>query len=224
MSETCADTIRQPSGIRTQHWLWRPTMRPSGRVASVSAIAKIAAEGLDHRVAEGPLDARDVAAPAELVDRAVAEQRAVRSVAERERVVPEERGEGIDVVDAEGLFVSLEGRRHLRHHFRNVDLVRFRHRTAPSSLAGRKDVAIAPPVQPGAACQVGAAAACSDARKSTGIDGIVEQQSLRGFIAKVEKVAPDDVLRVVEPVSRDLDITSAVFELERAGRSPDRDL
>ena len=56
--------------------------------------------------------------------------------------------------------------------------------------------------------------------KGTGIDGIVEEQSLRGFIDKVETAAPDEVLRVAEPVSRELDITSAVFELERAGRSP----
>ena len=59
-----------------------------------------------------------------------------------------------------------------------------------------------------------------DDGKSTETDRIVEQQSLRGFIDKVDRVAPDDVLRVAEPVSRELDITSAVFELERAGRSP----
>ena len=48
----------------------------------------------------------------------------------------------------------------------------------------------------------------------------LEDQSLRGFLDKVERTYPDEMLRVSEPVSRDLDITSAVFELERAGRSP----
>ena len=48
----------------------------------------------------------------------------------------------------------------------------------------------------------------------------LEDQSLRGFLDKVERTYPDEMLRISEPVSRDLDITSAVFELERAGRSP----
>ena len=45
-------------------------------------------------------------------------------------------------------------------------------------------------------------------------------QSLRGFIELVERDFPDDIVRVAEPVRRELDITSTVFELERAGRSP----
>ena len=48
----------------------------------------------------------------------------------------------------------------------------------------------------------------------------MEEQSLRGFLDLVERACPDELLRVSEPVSRDLDITSAVFELERSGRSP----
>ena len=48
----------------------------------------------------------------------------------------------------------------------------------------------------------------------------VTDQSLRGFIELVERDFPDDIVRVAEPVRRELDITSTVFELERAGRSP----
>ena len=45
-------------------------------------------------------------------------------------------------------------------------------------------------------------------------------QSLRGFVEMVERDYPDDFVRVTEPVRRELDITSTVFELERNGRSP----
>ena len=45
-------------------------------------------------------------------------------------------------------------------------------------------------------------------------------QSMRGFLRIVERDHPDEIVRIVEPVRRELDITSAVFELERAGRSP----
>lgn len=43
---------------------------------------------------------------------------------------------------------------------------------------------------------------------------------MRGFIGLVERDFPEDLLRVREPVSTHLDITSSVFELERAGKSP----
>jgi 2,5-furandicarboxylate decarboxylase 1 len=46
------------------------------------------------------------------------------------------------------------------------------------------------------------------------------QQSLRGFVAMVERDFPEEILRIRRPVRTDLDITSLVFELERAGRSP----
>jgi hypothetical protein len=36
----------------------------------------------------------------------------------------------------------------------------------------------------------------------------------------VERDFPDELLRVRTPVRADLDITSLVFELERAGRAP----
>jgi 3-polyprenyl-4-hydroxybenzoate decarboxylase len=49
---------------------------------------------------------------------------------------------------------------------------------------------------------------------------IVDKQSLRGFLGMVERDYPDELVRVHEPVRRELDITSTVFELERAGRSP----
>ena len=47
-----------------------------------------------------------------------------------------------------------------------------------------------------------------------------DRQSLRGFLGMVERDFPDELLRVRTPVRADLDITSLVFELERAGRSP----
>src|SRR3954462_4109403 len=45
-------------------------------------------------------------------------------------------------------------------------------------------------------------------------------QSLRGFLAMVERDYPAEMLRIKVPVKVDRDITSLVFELERAGRSP----
>jgi UbiD family decarboxylase len=48
----------------------------------------------------------------------------------------------------------------------------------------------------------------------------VLQQSLRGFLAMVERDYPEEILRIRAPVRVDRDITSLVFELERAGRSP----
>ena len=48
----------------------------------------------------------------------------------------------------------------------------------------------------------------------------VDTQSMRGFIAGIEKAMPEEVLRMKQPVSTKLDMTSLVFELERMGRSP----
>jgi UbiD family decarboxylase len=48
----------------------------------------------------------------------------------------------------------------------------------------------------------------------------LDTQSLRGFLAQVERELPDEILRVREPVSTRLDITSLVYELERLGKSP----
>jgi len=48
----------------------------------------------------------------------------------------------------------------------------------------------------------------------------VNRQSMRGFLAMVEREYPDEIVRIRELVRRELDITSTVFELERAGRSP----
>jgi UbiD family decarboxylase len=48
----------------------------------------------------------------------------------------------------------------------------------------------------------------------------LDRQSLRGFLAQVERELPDEILRVAEPVSTRLDITSLVYELERMGRNP----
>ena len=48
----------------------------------------------------------------------------------------------------------------------------------------------------------------------------LDKQSLRGFLAQVERDLPDEVLRVHESVKTRLDITSLVYELERMGRNP----
>jgi UbiD family decarboxylase len=47
-----------------------------------------------------------------------------------------------------------------------------------------------------------------------------ETQSLRAFLSMVERDFPEELLRIRTPVRRELDITSLVFELERAGKSP----
>jgi UbiD family decarboxylase len=46
------------------------------------------------------------------------------------------------------------------------------------------------------------------------------RQSLRGFLHMVERDFPEELVRIRTPVSTHLDITSLVFELERAGKSP----
>lgn len=45
-------------------------------------------------------------------------------------------------------------------------------------------------------------------------------QSLRGFLDMVEKDFPAEFVRIKDPVRRELDITSTVFEFERNGKSP----
>src|SRR5918996_1437207 len=47
-----------------------------------------------------------------------------------------------------------------------------------------------------------------------------ERQTLRGFLNMVERDFPDELLRIGVPVKRELDITSLVFELDHAGKSP----
>ncbi len=47
-----------------------------------------------------------------------------------------------------------------------------------------------------------------------------ESQSLRGFLAMVERDYPAEILRIKVPVRTHLDMTSLVFELESAGKSP----
>jgi UbiD family decarboxylase len=48
----------------------------------------------------------------------------------------------------------------------------------------------------------------------------LDRQSLRGFLAQVERELPGEILRIREPVSTRLDITSLVYELERMGKNP----
>ena len=48
----------------------------------------------------------------------------------------------------------------------------------------------------------------------------MDTQSMRGFLAMVERQYPEELVRIRAPVRCELDITATVFELERAGRSP----
>jgi 2,5-furandicarboxylate decarboxylase 1 len=47
-----------------------------------------------------------------------------------------------------------------------------------------------------------------------------DNQSLRGFLETVEREFPEEILRIREPISRNLEMTSVVFELDRLGKSP----
>ncbi|WP_424629862.1 UbiD family decarboxylase [Bradyrhizobium sp. SYSU BS000235] len=47
-----------------------------------------------------------------------------------------------------------------------------------------------------------------------------DNQSLRGFVENTERQFPDEVLRIKEPVSKRLEMTSVVFELDRLNKSP----
>jgi 2,5-furandicarboxylate decarboxylase 1 len=47
-----------------------------------------------------------------------------------------------------------------------------------------------------------------------------DNQSLRGFLETTEQTFPEEILRIREPVSRSLEMTSVVFELDRLGKSP----
>lgn len=48
----------------------------------------------------------------------------------------------------------------------------------------------------------------------------VDTQSLRGFLKMVERDYPDEILRVSGAVDPRFEMTSVVFELERAGKNP----
>src|SRR6516165_3467657 len=48
----------------------------------------------------------------------------------------------------------------------------------------------------------------------------LDSQSLRGFLQRLEKKLPEELLRIREPVSPRLEITSLIYELERLGKSP----
>ena len=49
---------------------------------------------------------------------------------------------------------------------------------------------------------------------------MTDPQSLRGFLEMVERDYPEEFLRIKVPVSTQLDMTSIIFELEHAGKSP----
>jgi 2,5-furandicarboxylate decarboxylase 1 len=48
----------------------------------------------------------------------------------------------------------------------------------------------------------------------------LDSQSLRGFLQRLEKELPEELLRIRDPVSPRLEITSLIYELERLGKSP----
>lgn len=50
--------------------------------------------------------------------------------------------------------------------------------------------------------------------------GIVDNQSLRGFLDMVERRFPEELLRISVPVDLEYETTALAFELERAGRTP----
>src|ERR1700693_2745174 len=52
------------------------------------------------------------------------------------------------------------------------------------------------------------------------VDTTEDPQSLRGYLDAVERHFPTEFLRIGEPVRSHFDVTSVVFELERAGKSP----
>lgn len=47
-----------------------------------------------------------------------------------------------------------------------------------------------------------------------------DNQSLRGFLESVEKTSPEEILRIKEPMSQQLEMTSTVFELDHLDKSP----
>jgi 2,5-furandicarboxylate decarboxylase 1 len=49
---------------------------------------------------------------------------------------------------------------------------------------------------------------------------VSDNQSLRGFLDATAKTFPEEIVRITEPVSRQLEMTSVVFELDRLGKSP----
>jgi UbiD family decarboxylase len=49
---------------------------------------------------------------------------------------------------------------------------------------------------------------------------LADHQSLRGFLEETEGTLPGEFLRIKEPVSRELEMTSVVFELDRIGKTP----
>jgi 2,5-furandicarboxylate decarboxylase 1 len=49
---------------------------------------------------------------------------------------------------------------------------------------------------------------------------VSDNQSLRGFLDTTAKIFPEEIIKITEPVSRQLEMTSVIFELDRLGKSP----
>lgn len=47
-----------------------------------------------------------------------------------------------------------------------------------------------------------------------------DNQSLRGFLEHVEDTSPEEILRIREPISQQLEMTSTIFELDHLNKSP----
>jgi 2,5-furandicarboxylate decarboxylase 1 len=66
----------------------------------------------------------------------------------------------------------------------------------------------------------GGDARIADEETMAGLNSELDRQSLRGFLAQLEKELPDELLRIREQVATKLEMTSLVYELERLGKSP----
>jgi 2,5-furandicarboxylate decarboxylase 1 len=49
---------------------------------------------------------------------------------------------------------------------------------------------------------------------------VSDNQALRGFLDTTAKTFPEEIIKITEPVSRQLEMTSVIFELDRLGKSP----
>jgi UbiD family decarboxylase len=49
---------------------------------------------------------------------------------------------------------------------------------------------------------------------------VSDNQSLRGFLDTTAKTFPEEIIRITEPVGRELEMTSVIFELDRLGKNP----
>jgi hypothetical protein len=106
--DTCAEAMRQPSGRRTQTWLWRPPNHsPGGTSLEFQGdAAEVAAEGDDVQSADGSREVRRRTALAERFDFVPAVKILGYTEAHNVRRGPEHASEDIGVVVYERGFVQ----------------------------------------------------------------------------------------------------------------------